>query len=176
MTHSVTLAPVWAQGPVWAEEAPIGLGPPVWVPFVLGDFRVWAGGLPSGLKVFRFGLRVSHLGCLPSGIEPSVWAGVFLSVLGPPNWARSSYTLSFVFLKLWLSLSYYRSDQFGYRVIVIEVGAKLSRAHHCKLHISKLCRQALLFYGNAKRSIRFCSTALVTKTRLVYESMQDCLH
>ena len=131
----------------------------------------------------------------PFGLMPPVWDKVFclgwgfLAVLWPPIELGPLYFI-FSFFKLSISLSRYQSDQFGWRVIVIEdadlnkryrnivieVGVKLTRAHHYKLHIFKLCRLVFLFYGNVKRSIHFGSTALVSETRLVYEGIRNLPH
>ena len=60
VTYSVTLAPVWAEGPVWAEEAPIGAGASRLGALCAGGLPRLGWGLPSVQKVFRFGLRASR--------------------------------------------------------------------------------------------------------------------
>ena len=133
--HLVEEPPVWSEGllfelglPVWAgashlnEASCLEFGPPVWA-----GPPVWTER-PS------------------SGLGPPVWDRAFCLGWELPVYAGASCILSFRFfslLKLSLSLSRYRSDRFGYRVIVIEVadldkryriivievGVKLSSAH-----------------------------------------------
>ena len=61
VTHSVTLAPVWAEGPSGWRKLPLWLLTSAWVPFGLVDFRLgwgshaWAEGLPFGLRASRLG-------------------------------------------------------------------------------------------------------------------------
>ena len=99
------------------------------------------------------------------GLGASYLCFGLLSMLGPPVF----YPFNFFFLKLSLSLSRYRSDRFGYRVvvievadldkryriIVIEVGVKLSSAHHCSKYMSFFRELSKEHDGGSPMSVSF---------------------